>query len=57
MTARGAQAPRAGNLNPWLAPEMNEVRVAPWHVPPLVAFLESLDGEGYDDVAPTRFPR
>jgi hypothetical protein len=36
---------------------MNEVRIAPWHVPPLVAFLGALDGEGYDDVPPRSFPR
>jgi cytochrome c peroxidase len=48
---------RGGNLNPWLAPELEDVRIGPWHVPPLVAFLEALDGEGYDDVPPRSFPR
>jgi cytochrome c peroxidase len=48
---------RGGNLNPWIAPEMQEVLVAPWHVRPLVAFLESLDGTGYEDAVPAAFPQ
>jgi cytochrome c peroxidase len=48
---------RGGNANPWLAPEMDEVRVAPWQVRALVAFLESLDGTGYEDAPPAAFPQ
>jgi cytochrome c peroxidase len=46
-----------GNSNPWLAPELREMRLQGWHVRPLVAFLEALDGEGFADVAPASFPR
>jgi cytochrome c peroxidase len=48
---------RGGNQNPWLAPEMDEVRLAPWQVPALVAFLESLEGTGHEDAAPAAFPQ
>ncbi|HET7752436.1 MAG TPA: cytochrome c peroxidase [Anaeromyxobacteraceae bacterium] len=47
---------RGGNQNPWLAPEMDEVRLAPWQVGAVVAFLEALDGTGYQDVPPAAFP-
>lgn len=47
---------RGGNRNPWIAPEMDEVRLAPWQVPALVAFLQSLEGTGYEDSAPAAFP-
>jgi cytochrome c peroxidase len=46
-----------GNSNPWMAPEMGEMRIMGWQVRALVAFLRSLDGEGFEDVAPTSFPR
>lgn len=48
---------RGGNANPWLAPEMEEVRLAPWQVEPLVAFLRSLDGSGFEDAPPAAFPK
>jgi len=43
--------------NPWLDPAMQEVRVSPFDVAPLVAFLRSLDGTGYEDVPPRSFPQ
>jgi hypothetical protein len=36
---------------------MNEVRIGPWHVAPLVAFMKALDGEGFEDTPPALFPR
>jgi cytochrome c peroxidase len=42
--------------NPWLDPLMEEVELGPFDVPPLVAFLESLDGTGYEDDGPRSFP-
>jgi len=42
--------------NPWLDPLMEEVEIGPFDVPPLVAFLGSLDGTGYEDAAPRSFP-
>lgn len=43
--------------NPWLDPAMREVQISPPDVQPLIAFLEALDGTGYEDVPPTSFPR
>jgi cytochrome c peroxidase len=46
-----------GNENPWLDPAMAEVEVRPCEISALVAFLESLDGEGWADRAPPSFPQ
>jgi cytochrome c peroxidase len=43
--------------NPWLDPAMLEVRVFPFDVRPLVAFLEALDGTGYEDAPPPSLPQ
>ena len=43
--------------NPWLDPAMSEVQLYPFDVAPLVAFLEALDGTGYEDVPPASLPR
>jgi cytochrome c peroxidase len=43
--------------NPWLDPAMEEVRIFPFDVPALVAFLEALDGSGWQDVPPAAFPQ
>jgi cytochrome c peroxidase len=43
--------------NPWLDPAMDEIELSPADVGPLVAFLEALDGTGYEDEAPRSFPR
>jgi cytochrome c peroxidase len=48
---------QGGNENPWLDPAMAEADFRPCEVSALVAFLESLDGEGWADVAPPSFPR
>jgi cytochrome c peroxidase len=43
--------------NPWLDPTMGEVRIQTRDVAPLVAFLEALDGTGYEDRPPPSFPQ
>jgi cytochrome c peroxidase len=43
--------------NPWLDPAMREVRIFPFDVRPLVAFLEALDGTGFEDRPPAGFPQ
>jgi cytochrome c peroxidase len=43
--------------NPWLDTAMDEVQISPSDVRSLVAFLESLDGTGYEDEAPRSFPQ
>ncbi len=43
--------------NPWLDPVMAEIRVSPADVAPLVAFLHSLDGTGYEDAPPKTLPQ
>ena len=48
---------RGGVRNPWLSPEVKPLRLTSREVDALVAFLKSLDGEGYLDVSPASFPR
>jgi cytochrome c peroxidase len=48
---------QGGVRNPWLAPEMDEVRLVGWQVRPLVAFLRALDGDRPPDPPPRSFPR
>jgi cytochrome c peroxidase len=47
----------AGNQNPHLDPKMKPLNLTPEDSDALVAFLESLNGEGYQDTPPTTFPR
>jgi cytochrome c peroxidase len=47
---------RGGIPNPWLSERMTPVPLSRGDVAMLVAFLGSLDGEGYADVAPATFP-
>ncbi len=48
---------RGGIRNPWLSPEVKPLRLTAAEVDALVAFLEALDGEGFQDVPPRSFPR
>ena len=48
---------RGGVPNPWLSPDVKPLRLSAEQVDALVAFLEALDGEGFQDVAPRSFPR
>lgn len=46
-----------GIANPWLSDKLDAVGFGRGEIDDLVAFLEALDGEGLEDVAPTSFPR
>ncbi|MEX2016835.1 MAG: cytochrome c peroxidase [Candidatus Hydrogenedentales bacterium] len=49
---------RGGVANPWQSGRIRgSLRLTPAQVDELVAFLQSLDGEGYQDQAPRYFPR
>jgi len=48
---------RGGIPNPWLSPDVKPLHLSSDQVDALVAFLEALDGEGFQDVAPRSFPR
>lgn len=48
---------RGGTKNPYLSPKITPLGLTPAEVDALVAFMEALDGEGYQDVAPTLFPQ
>jgi cytochrome c peroxidase len=48
---------RGGIPNPWLSPDVKPLHLSGDQVDALVAFLEALDGEGFQDVAPRSFPR
>lgn len=48
---------RGGVKNPWLSPEIKPLGLSPEEVEAMVAFLRALDGEGYEDSAPSEFPR
>ena len=50
---------RGGNKNPYLDPKMpvKPLGLTPAEVDALVAMMNSLDGEGYEDTAPSSFPK
>ena len=49
---------RGGNQNPYLDVKLMEpLRLSPAEVEAIVAFLHSLQGEGYQDKAPQAFPQ
>jgi cytochrome c peroxidase len=48
---------RGGIDNPYRSASIVPLGLAPAEIDALVAFLRSLDGEGYQDVAPKAFPR
>ena len=45
-----------GTPNPWLSPRMKKLELTPEEVDALVAFMQALDGEGYQDTPPPSFP-
>jgi len=47
---------RGGNPNPTLSPKIKPLGLTDKEVDAIVAFLQSLDGEGYEDTAPALFP-
>jgi cytochrome c peroxidase len=48
---------RGGEKNPHLDPKIAPLHLSADEVAALVAFMEALDGEGYQDVPPAAFPR
>lgn len=48
---------RGGEKNPRLDPKVKPLALTAEEVDALVAFMQALDGEGYQDVVPTQFPQ
>ncbi len=50
---------RGGNKNPYLDPKMPQkpLGLTPAEIDALVAMMKALDGEGYEDTAPSSFPK
>jgi cytochrome c peroxidase len=57
LTAAVQHYTRGGARNPWLSERMRPVPLTSEEVDALVAFLRTLDGEGWADAPPTLFPR
>lgn len=47
---------RGGDKNPWLSKKIAPLGLTPVEIDQVVAFMESLDGQGYQDTAPKKFP-
>jgi cytochrome c peroxidase len=47
---------KGGNPNPALSPKIEPLKLTPEEVDALVAMMNALDGEGYQDTAPPSFP-
>lgn len=48
---------RGGNKNPWLSNKIKPLNLTDPEIDAIVAFLESLNGRGFEDAAPTLFPQ
>jgi cytochrome c peroxidase len=48
---------RGGEKNPWLDPKIKPLGLTEPEIDALVAFMQALEGEGYQDTAPASFPR
>ena len=48
---------RGGKKNPYLDVKLEPLGLSPSEVDAIVAFIESLEGEGYQDTAPRVFPQ
>ena len=48
---------KGGNRNPMLDPKIKPLKLTEQEINELVAFLEALNGEGYQDVPPSAFPQ
>ena len=63
MTALSAPCVRwlscttGGHKNPYLDVKMEPLGLSPAEVDAIVAFLETLEGQGYQDKAPQAFPQ
>ena len=47
---------RGGEKNPWLSPKIKPLNLTAEEVDAMAAFMEALDGEGYQDTGPEHFP-
>lgn len=47
---------KGGNPNPTLSPKIRKLDLTDEEVDAIVAFMQALDGEGYQDTAPASFP-
>jgi cytochrome c peroxidase len=47
---------RGGDANPWLSPKITKIGLTETESAALVAFMEALSGEGYQDAPPAIFP-
>jgi len=47
---------RGGDANPWLSPKITKIGLTETESAALVAFMEALSGEGYQDTPPAVFP-
>jgi cytochrome c peroxidase len=48
---------RGGEENPWLSPKLTNVDLSDREIDALVAFMEALEGTGYEDSSPEVFPQ
>ena len=48
---------RGGTANPWLSERIKTLKLTPEVVDDLVAMMESLHGEGYQDIPPNALPQ
>ena len=48
---------RGGEKNPWLDPKMKPLKLSEAEIDALVAVMQALEGEGYQDVPPASFPQ
>lgn len=48
---------RGGEKNPYLDPKMQPLHLSDAEIDALVAFMQALDGEGYQDTPPSAFPQ
>jgi cytochrome c peroxidase len=48
---------KGGEKNPWLDPKMQPLKLTESEIDAIVAFLNALEGEGYQDAPPKAFPQ
>ena len=48
---------RGGEKNPWLDPKMKPLNLTDSEIDALVALMQALEGEGYQDMPPASFPQ
>jgi cytochrome c peroxidase len=48
---------KGGEKNPWLDPKVKPLMLTEQEIDAIVAFMQSLEGEGYQDTPPAAFPQ